>query len=129
MSAANGATLTRLHDALRCQDLDTVASLLDPEIELVGMKGRFHGVDEVRRWATKSTEGTLYSTVELDEIREIGDEYVAAAARRLWFWRENDELADEAGFGALFRFRDGRVIGWRQDFDSIVSALDSIAAD
>lgn len=124
--AANLRSFARLHEALQSQELDVVAAHLHPEVEVIGMKGVFRGVDEVRRWATKSAEGTLYSTVEVDETEAIGDEWVAIQARRLWRWREDDEVADEAGFGGLFRFRDGRVIWWRQDYESIIAALDAI---
>jgi ketosteroid isomerase-like protein len=124
----NAAAFTRLHRALEDQDLDAVVALLDPEVEVVGLKGTFHGREEVRRWATKSDRGYLYSRVEVDEVREVGPEHVAVAARRLWYWRHGDRLGDEAGFGAVFRFRDGRVLSWRQDFPSIIEALDAIPA-
>lgn len=120
-----GAVFMRLHRALQDQDLDTVVSLLDPDIEVIGMKGTFRGRDEVRRWATRSTTGSLYSLVEIDDVRQVGEDHVAVQARRLWHWRENDELADEAEFGGLYRFRDGKVWRWRQDFPSIVEAIEA----
>jgi ketosteroid isomerase-like protein len=122
----SAAEFERLHAALQAQDLDRVVELLDPEVEVTGMKGTFRGPEAVRRWLTPSEGGTLSSRIELDEIREVGGEYVAIGARRLWHWRENDELADESGFGALFRFRDGRLVSWRQDFGSIVDAIEAI---
>jgi limonene-1,2-epoxide hydrolase len=125
-AVANVRAFERLHEALQGQDLDTVVALLDPEIEVIGMKGTFRGPEEVRRWATKSTGGSLYSLVEVDEVRAVGADHVAIQARRLWHWRENDELADAAGFGGLFRFRDGRVWRWRQDYASIVEAIEAV---
>jgi hypothetical protein len=100
--------------------------MLDPEVEVTGLKGTFRGREAVRQWLTPSEDGSLYSRIEVDEVREVGAEYVAVAARRLWHWRETDELAEQSGFGALFRFHDDSLISWRQDFGSIVEAIESI---
>ena len=121
----NAARVRRLIEALRDQDLDAFVALLDPEVELEAQKGSFRGRDEVRRWATVSADGQLYSRVQLDELREIGD-HVAADARRQWRWRDGDELAEESKFAYLFELRDGKVLRWRQRFDSIVDAIEAI---
>jgi hypothetical protein len=126
---ALASTFERLHEALQGQDLDVVVSLLDPEVEVIGMKGVFRGPDDVRRWATKSEDGSLYSLVEVDDVREVAGDHVAVQARRVWHWREGDEVADVARFGALFRFRDGRVWRWRQDYPSIVEAIEAVPLD
>jgi limonene-1,2-epoxide hydrolase len=123
----NAATVERLGQALRAQDAQAVAAELHPEVEATGQKGTFRGIDAVVGWAKPSTDGHLYSRVELDELREVGD-YVALAARRQWRWRETDELADEAPFGVLFELRDGKVYRWRQDFDSLIDAVEAIPA-
>ena len=34
--------------------------------------------------------------------------------------------ADEAPFGVLFEFRDGKIIRWRQNFPSIIDAIEAI---
>ena len=127
--AALTAAFMRLHEALQNQDLENVVSLLHPDIEVIGMKGTFRGREDVRRWATRLTTGSLYSLVEVDEVREIAGDHVAVQARRLWHWLEDGELADEAGFGALLRFRDGRVWRWRQDYPSIVEAIEAVPLD
>ena len=113
--------------ALRARDRDSVAALLDPDVEATGQKGTFRGVEAVTGWAKPSDDGHLRSNVEVDEIRELPGDRVAVAARRQWRWVDDpDELADEHPFGVLFELRDGRVWRWRQDFDSIVDAIDSI---
>ena len=123
---SNLTTTERLLGALAEQDLDVFVSLLDPEIEVEGLKGTFRGHDQVRRWATASPEGNLYSRVVVDDVREVGDSYVAIDARRQWFWREDDELAEESRFGSLLRLRDAKVVEWRLGFPSIVEAIEAV---
>ena len=125
---ANTAAVRRLLEALRAQDREAIAAALHPEVEAKGQKGTFKGIEAVAGWAKPSDDGHLRSRIEVDELREVGD-HVAVAARRQWLWREGDELADEAPFGALLELRDGRVYRWRQDFPSIVEAIEAIPAD
>jgi hypothetical protein len=104
-----------------------VAAVLHPEIEARGDKGTFSGIEAVVGWAKPSDDGHLVSRVEVDEIREVGDSHVAVDARRQWRWKEGPEtVADESRFGVLFELRDGRVYRWRQDFPSIIDAIDAI---
>ncbi len=124
--SANAEVIRRLLESLRLQDHETTATLLHPQIQARGRKGWFSGVDQVVDWARPSLDGDLVSRVEVDEVREVGESHVAVAARRQWRWREQDEVADEAGFGVLFELRDGRVYRWRQDFASIVEAIEAI---
>ena len=120
-------TVERLLASLRARDGDAVATFLHPEVVATGDKGTFNGVDAVVAWAKPSDDGHLVSHVEIDEIRAVGDEHVAVAARRQWRWKEDpDEVADEAPFGVLFEFRDGRVCRWRQNFPSIIDAIEAI---
>lgn len=123
---ANAAVVEALLEALRTRDHDSAASRLHSEVEAKGIRGTLRGVDAVVGWAKPSSGGELVSRVEVDEVREVGLRHVAVAARRQWRWREQDELADEAEFGVLFELRDGRVYRWRQDFDSIIDAIESI---
>jgi ketosteroid isomerase-like protein len=125
----NAEIVERLLAALRARDVNTVASLLHPEVEARGDKGSFSGVEAVVRWAKPSDDGHLVSRVEVDEIREVGDHHVAVAARRQWLWKDDpDAVADESQFGVLLELRDGLVYRWQQDFASIIDAIDAIEA-
>src|SRR5687768_13370188 len=124
MTAA--ATVEALLAALRARDTETTAALLHPDIVATGDKGTFEGIDAVVGWAKPSDDGHLVSRVEVDEIREVGDHHVAVAARRQWWWKEEDEPADESPFGVLFELRDGRIYRWRQNFPSIIDAIEAI---
>jgi len=122
-------TVARLVDALRARDREAIAAELHPEIVATGDKGTYEGVEAVVGWAKPSDDGHLVSRVEIDDVRPVGEHYVAVAARRQWRWKEDlDTVADETPFGILFELRDGRVFRWRQNFASIVDALDAIPA-
>jgi limonene-1,2-epoxide hydrolase len=121
-------TVYRLLRALQLRDEGAVAAQLHPDVKAHGGRGTKHGVDEVVAWAKPSTEGHLTSSVEIDELHQIGDEWVAVGARRLWRWTETGELADEQPFGVLFQVRDGKVIDWNQTFGSITDAIEAIPA-
>ncbi len=125
---SNADTVTRLLAALRARDEEATAAELHTEIVATGDKGTFEGIDAVVGWAKPSDDGHLVSRVEVDEIREVGDDHVAVDARRQWWWKEDAELADESRFGVLFELRDGKISRWRQNFPSIIDAIDSIEA-
>ncbi len=122
-------TITALMAALRARDAEATAALLHPEIVATGDKGTYEGVDAVVGWAKPSDDGHLVSRVEVDEIREVGDDHVAVAARRQWRWKEDpDTVADESPFGVLFELREGKIYRWRQNFPSIIDAIEAIEA-
>ena len=123
----NTETVTRLLAALRARDEEAVAAELHPEVEATGQKGTFRGIEAVVGWAKPSVDGHLRSQVEVDEISEVGD-FVAVGARRQWRWDREDEVADESPFGVLLELRDGKIYRWRQDFASMVDAIDAIPA-
>lgn len=120
--------MSRLLAALRQGDEAAVAAELHPEVEATGQRGTKRGISDVVTWAKPTVDGHLVSRVEVDEAREIGAEWVAVAARRQWRWAETGELADEEGFGVLFRIRDGRVLRWDQTFPALADAIDAIPA-
>jgi hypothetical protein len=126
MSGAD--TVDRLLTALTARDLETVAAQLHPEIEAQGRRGPFRGIEEVVDWARPNDEGHLSSHIEIDELREVGERYVAADARRQWVWKENGDVGAEDRFGALFELRDGLVYRWHQEYPTIIEAIDSIPA-
>ncbi|MDQ2675353.1 MAG: nuclear transport factor 2 family protein [Actinomycetota bacterium] len=120
-------TVEGLLEALRERDEERVAAQLHPEVEAVGARGRKHGISEVVAWAKPSADGHLVSSVEVDELRELGD-WVAVGARRLWTWAETGEVADEQPFGVLFGLRDGKVVSWNQTYGSLTDAIAAIPA-
>ena len=126
--SSNITVVRRLLAALHDRDEEAVAAELHPEIEALGARGRKRGIEEVVAWAKPSSDGGLVSSVVEDEVREVGGEWVAVGARRMWTWAESGELADEEGFGVLFGIRDGKIVSWDQTFGSITDAIDAIPA-
>ena len=94
----------------------------------MGGRGPKRGIAEVVAWAKPSVDGHLVSSVAVDELREIGEEWVAVGARRLWTWSETGDIADEEPFGVLYRVRDGKVVSWNQTYGSLADAIDAIPA-
>jgi ketosteroid isomerase-like protein len=124
---SNVDSARRLLAALRARDAEATAAELHPEIVATGDKGTHEGIDAVVGWAKPTDDGHLVSRVEVDEIREVGDNHVALAARRQWRWKDDPEtVADESPFGILLEFRDGKVYRWRQNFPSVIDAIDAI---
>ncbi|HYH62419.1 MAG TPA: nuclear transport factor 2 family protein [Solirubrobacterales bacterium] len=121
-------TVYRLLRALQLRDEEGVAAQLHPEVQAHGARGTKRGIDEVVAWAKPSIEGHLVSSVEVDELRQVSDEWVAVGARRLWNWAETGELADEQPFGVLFQVRDGKVLDWDQTHGALADAIDAIPA-
>jgi hypothetical protein len=60
-------------------------------------------------------------------VRQVVDGYVVIDARKQWWWKEENELADESPLATLFELRDGKVYRWT-NFDSVVDAIDAIPA-
>lgn len=125
---SSGEVVQGLLAALSDRDEVRVAALLHPDIEAVGGRGPKKGIAEVVAWAKPSIDGHLISSVEVDELREIGSDWVAVGARRLWSWTATGELADEQPFGVLYRLRDGKVVTWNQTYDSLAEAIDAVPA-
>ena len=109
------------------QDPEAIAAELHPEVEATGQKGTFKGVDAVVGWAKPNDDGHLRSRIEVDEVRQVGDDHVVIGARKQWWWNEEDELADESPLATLFELRAGKVYRWT-NFDSVVDAIDAIPA-
>jgi ketosteroid isomerase-like protein len=110
----------RFYDAFAAEDLEALVATLHSDVELVTARGPRYGHDGARVWATRAPEGDLEQRVVLDGVRVHGDRAVALF-RRQWWWRDQDELAEEEELASLFEFRDG-LIG------RVVTAEDRAAA-
>ena len=108
------------YEAFNEEDLDGFVATLHPDVELVTARGPRFGHEGARTWATRNPGGELEQRIVLDGVRQHGDRAVALI-RRQWWWRGQDELADEEELGAMFELRDG-LIG------RVVTAEDRAAA-
>ncbi len=115
MDAGPAAVVTRFIDSFNAGDLDGFVATLDPEVEILAVRGMRKGLDEARAWATRAPGG-VQQRVVIDELREEGD-FVVALVRRQWRWDGTEELDHEDEMAHLFTFREGRVRRWQSFAD------------
>ncbi len=106
-------------------ELDEFVELLDPEVEINGMRGLSKGREEARAWATKKPGG-VQQTVLLESC-EQEDSRVLARVKREWRWEEGDELAYTDELGWLFEMKNARVLSWRP-FEDLEEARAAFSA-
>lgn len=92
-------------------ELDAFVELLDPEVEIHGMKGLKKGREEARAWATK-TPGGVQQTVLIKNC-ESADGKVLMKVMREWRWEEDNEIAYADVLYWLFEIRDEKVSRWQ----------------
>jgi hypothetical protein len=120
---SSGAEAARTFiQAFNDEDLDALAAVLDPEVEVQTSRGIAIGHDEVRRWATRVPTGYLRQRLVPDVIRDEG-KHVVAFVRREWFWREDGKVADAQELAIVATIgEDGLITRW-QPFEDRDEAL------
>jgi ketosteroid isomerase-like protein len=98
-------------------ELDAFVALLDPEVEIHGMRGLKKGREEARAWATKKPGG-VQQTVLIESCRQQNDR-VLLEVKREWRWEEDNEFAYVDELAWLFEMRDGQVLSWRPFEDKV----------
>jgi hypothetical protein len=99
------------------RDLDGFVATLDPEVELLSMKGLLKGAEAARQWATRE-RGGVQQTIELEQLYEGGTEggggSAVALIKRRWHWDDDDgEFAGEDEMAWAFELHDHRIRSWR----------------
>ena len=92
-------------------ELDEFVELLDPEVEINGMRGVSKGREEARAWATRKPGG-VQQTVLLESC-EQNDIRLLVRVKREWRWEDGNELAYTDELGWLFELKEARVLSWR----------------
>jgi ketosteroid isomerase-like protein len=104
-------------------DVAEFIALLDPEVELQTPGGpRLHGHDQARAWFEKEPE-SVRSRIVADRFAEAGDVVVGLGSVEVR-WIESGQIAHQSESAALFRFRDGKIVGW-QPFETRAAALEA----
>lgn len=106
-------------------ELDEFVDLLDPEVEIHGMKGLKKGLGEARAWATK-IPGGVQQTVLVKHCETSGNRVLMKVLRE-WRWEEDDEIAYADVLGWLFEIRNEKVLRW-QPFEDMDEARRALAA-
>ncbi len=109
---AAAAVVRRFYEAFESQQLDEFVNVLHPEVELQTARGLRRGLNEAREWARKSEAGELDQRFVVEELIEHGGQVLALLSKQ-WWWRADDELAEERPVAAVFTLRDGRIARWQ----------------
>jgi len=106
-------------------ELDAFVELLDPEVEIHGMRGLKKGPEEARSWATKKPGG-VQQTILIEACESAADR-VLLEVKREWRWEEDDELAYTDELFWLFGMRNEKVLSWRpfEDPEEARTAFDA----
>jgi ketosteroid isomerase-like protein len=120
----------RANDAFNRRDLEAFLELHDPDAELIPYEraleglGPYRGHDDVRRWWAEALEILPDLTVELDEVRDLGD--MTLVRGRLRGQGAGSGAHFERTYWGLFRWRDKRIVWWHA-FQSEAEALEAAA--
>lgn len=115
MSRNNVDLALESYDAFNRRDWDAFVDLVDEEVEiesrLVAMEGGYHGHAGLRRWWDDFLGAFPDYTLEVKELRDLGD---VTLAHVRGFGHAADSatpLVDPSWLPA--RWRDGKVVWWR----------------
>ena len=127
---AAAAVVRRFYETFESQELDEFVNVLHPQVELQTARGLRRGLNESREWARKSETGELDQRFIVEELIEHGS-HVLALVSKQWWWRAEDELAEEHPVAAVFTLRDGRIARWQpfEDRDEARSARRLVASN
>jgi ketosteroid isomerase-like protein len=126
MSQENVELTYRSHDAWNRRDLEAYLALHDPDMEFMPYEraieglGPYRGHDGVRQWWKEALETIPDFSVELEEVRDLGERTFVRGHLR----------GHGAGSGAffertywgLFHWRNGKIVWWHA-FQSEAEAL------
>jgi hypothetical protein len=129
MSQDNVELHRRAVDAFNRRDLDDWLLLADPEVELSPLNlelegGSYHGHEGIRRFWGDYLRVFPDFTVEVDEMRDLGD--VTIALVRLRGHGTGSDVPVEQPIWQVARWQDRRCLWWHS-FRSEADALDYAA--
>jgi ketosteroid isomerase-like protein len=115
MSPENVSLARGCYDAFNRRDRDAFLALMHPEVtvesRLVVMEGGYHGHDGVRRWWNDFLGVFPDYTVEIEELRDLGD--VTLCRSRGWGHSADSNAPLVDPFWQPIRWVDGKCIWWR----------------
>jgi ketosteroid isomerase-like protein len=126
MSEENVELARRSVDAFNRRDLDALLALMHDEVEgappLASIEGHYHGHAGIRRWWESLFTGLPDFTIEVVEVRDLGDLTVAVLRNRAQ--GAVSQAPVEQRLWLVGEWRDGKVIWW-QSFRSEAEALEA----
>jgi hypothetical protein len=116
MSQENIDSYRAMADAFNRRDWDAFVALADDEIEvesrLVVMDGAFRGHEGLRRWWDAFVGTFPDYTVEIGELRDLGEDLMLAHVRG-WGHGAGSATPLVDPFWQPFEWRDGKCVWWR----------------
>jgi ketosteroid isomerase-like protein len=126
MSQGNAELTYRAFDAFNRRDLEASLALTDDDMEAVPraarMEGSYHGRDGVRRWWDDLLAVIPDFTIEVGDVRDVGDLTLTALNMR-GHGAGSDVPLDETVW-YVGRWRRGKCVWWRT-FDTHAEALET----
>jgi ketosteroid isomerase-like protein len=127
MSQENVVAFERGVDAFNRRDLGAWLELMDADVEavprLAAVEGVFHGRAGTRRWWGHLFDAFPDFTIEVIEVRELGD--LTLAALRYRAHGADSDAPVEARLWLVGRWRRGKVAWWRT-FGAETDALEAV---
>ena len=115
MSAPNVELARATYNAFSRQDWDTYLSLMDEDVTIESMiaalEGGYHGHDGVRRWWDDFLGAFPDYTMEIEQVRAVGDGTVACLHGSARSAAVDAPISDP--FWHVMTWRDGRCTWWR----------------
>ena len=117
MSQENVELIWRGFDAFNRQDLDAYLALMDDDVEFVPRQGAMEGEssyrrhDGVRRWWNSLFDVFPDYTIEVVEVRDLGD--LTFATIRLRGHGVGSAAPTDQATYIMVRWRRGKVVWWR----------------
>ncbi len=115
MSQENVRLMLALYDSFNRRDWDASLALVDEAVEiesrLVAMEGGYHGHEGLRRWWDDFLGAFPDYTLEIEELRDLGDVTLGHIRGRGHAADSATPLVDP--FWHPVRWRDGTVVWWR----------------
>jgi ketosteroid isomerase-like protein len=119
----------RVADSFNRRDFDALLALTDDDVEVVTraavMEGGYHGHDGVRRFWEDWLSVFPDSSIEIVEVRDVGDVMFAATRVVGHGTRSGTPLVEETVWQAV-RWRQGKVAWWGT-FGTWAEALEAVS--
>ena len=127
MSQENVKLFHQVFDAFNRRDLDAVLALMDDDVEgfprIAAIEGGYHGHEGMRSWWRDLFDAFPNFTVEVGEVRDLGDLTVAAVHLR--GQGASGDTPTETMVWNVIRSRRGKCIWWR-NFTTQEEALEAV---
>jgi ketosteroid isomerase-like protein len=117
MSQENVELSHRANECFNSRDLDAFLALMDPSVEFTPYEraiqglGPYCGHDGVRSWWKESFEVLPDLTVEIREVRDLGDRTLVQG--RLYGQGAGSGASFERQLWEIVEWRDKKVVWWR----------------